>query len=293
MNALVYYISIPFIYLISLSPFWLIYGLSDLVYLLLYYLIGYRKEVVHTNLKNSFPDKSEKELLSIQKSFYKYFCDLVFETLKSLTISSKSLEKRVKFDDVKLFQEFAEKDQSVIIAMGHFGNWELGGARFALEPIHRLYVIYHPLHNKYFNSLIVKMRTRLGNGLYPMKESIKQILANRNALTATAFIADQTPSPKGAYWTTFLSQDTPVFTGMGKISNKLNYPIIYVGIERIKRGSYEMKAELLIENPKELQAEEVVEQFTRRLEQDIQRVPHIWLWTHRRWKHKRIKEENA
>jgi KDO2-lipid IV(A) lauroyltransferase len=292
-NALVYYITIPFIYLVSLSPFWLIYRLSDLVYLLLYYLIGYRKKVVHTNLKNSFPDKTEKELLKIQKSFYKYFCDLVFETLKSLTINPRSLEKRVKFDDVKIFQEFADKDQSVIIAMGHFGNWELGGARFALEPVHKLYVIYHPLHNKYFNSLIIKMRTRLGNGLYPMKESIKQILANRNNLTATAFIADQTPSPKGAYWTTFMNQDTPVFMGMGKISNKLNYPIIYVGIERIKRGFYEMKAELLIENPKELQAEEVVEQFTRRLEKDIQRVPHIWLWTHRRWKHKRKKEEDA
>tara|TARA_R100001015_G_C4626426_1_gene185423 strand:+ start:1439 stop:2251 length:813 start_codon:yes stop_codon:yes gene_type:complete len=269
------------------------YRLSDLIYLLLYYVIGYRKKVVYTNLKNSFPEKSEKELLSIQKKFYKYFCDLVFETFKSLTISPRSLKKRIKFDDVEIFQPFVDKDQSVIIAMGHFGNWELGGARFAVEPIHKLYVIYHPLHNKYFNNLIIKMRTRLGNGLYPMKESLKLILGNRNDLTATAFIADQTPSPKGAYWTTFMNQDTPVFMGMGKISNKLNYPIIYVGIERVKRGYYDMKAELLVENPKELQAEEIVERFTRRLEKDIQRVPHIWLWTHRRWKHKRKIEENA
>ncbi|MAY83993.1 MAG: lipid A biosynthesis acyltransferase [Flavobacteriales bacterium] len=293
MNALVYYITLPLIYLISLSPFWLMYRLSDLIYLLLYYVIGYRKKVVYTNLKNSFPEKSEKELLSIQKKFYKYFCDLVFETFKSLTISPRSLKKRIKFDDVEIFQPFVDKDQSVIIAMGHFGNWELGGARFAVEPIHKLYVIYHPLHNKYFNNLIIKMRTRLGNGLYPMKESLKLILGNRNDLTATAFIADQTPSPKGAYWTTFMNQDTPVFMGMGKISNKLNYPIIYVGIERVKRGYYDMKAELLVENPKELQAEEIVERFTRRLEKDIQRVPHIWLWTHRRWKHKRKIEENA
>lgn len=293
MNAIVYYISLPFIFAISIMPFWLLYRLSDLAYFLLYYILGYRKKVVFTNLKNSFPNKTENEILSIQKKFYKYFCDLVLETIKSLTISPNNLRKRIRFEDVDLFQEYSKVNQSVIIAMGHFGNWELGGARFAVEPIHQLYVIYHPLQNKHFNNLIIRMRTRLGNGLYPMKESFKQILANRNNLTATAFIADQTPSPKGAYWTNFLNQDTPVFIGMGKISNKMNYPIIYVGIERLKRGYYEMKAERLIKDPKEVQAEEIVEKFTRRLEKDIERVPHIWLWTHRRWKHKRKTLEDA
>ena len=171
--------------------------------------------------------------------------------------------------------------------MGHWGNWELGGARFAVEPLHKLNVIYHPQHNKYFNNLIVKMRTRLGNGLYAMKDTIRCIIRDKTEVTATAFIADQTPSPRGAYWMQFLNQDTPVFTGTGKIANKMNYPVIYAGIKRTRRGHYEILLEDLVSNPTEMQPDEIVKTFTQRLEKDIQAVPEIWLWTHRRWKHKR------
>lgn len=287
MQFLVYYLSLPLIYLVSLLPFWCLYLLSDFLHFILFQLIGYRREVVYTNLKNSFPKKSDKEILQIQGKFNRYFCDLTLESLKSLTISPKTLRKRVQFSDNGIFEQYKEQDKSVIIAMGHFGNWELGGARFALEPVHKLYVIYHPLKNKYFDGLVYKMRTRLGNGLYSMKDSLRMILADRNNLTATAFIADQTPLKKGAHWMTFMNQDTPVFMGMGKIATKLNDPVVYISISRLKRGYYEMKAEKLIENPSEFSPEEVVEAFTRRLEEDIHRIPEIWLWSHRRWKHKR------
>jgi len=287
MNAAIYYLSLPFIYAISILPFWWLYRLSDFLFVLLFHVLGYRKKVVIQNLKNSFSEKSEKEVLEIQRKFYRYFCDLVVETLKSITISESRLAKRVKFTGTEIFEEYHKQEQSVIIAMGHFGNWELGGARFALEPFHQLFVIYHPLQNKYFDGLVYRMRTRLGNGLYSMKNSLRGIIGDRKKLTATAFIADQTPSPKGAHWMQFLNQDTPVFTGTGKISKKMKYPVVYIGIHRIKRGQYEMRAEKLIINPGKEEETHIIEAFNKRLEKDIVKQPEIWLWTHRRWKHKR------
>ncbi len=287
MNAAIYYLSLPFIYAISILPFWWLYRLSDFLFLILFHVFGYRKKVVFENLTKSFPEKSEQELRTIQRKFYRYFCDLVLETLKSITISRSSLAKRVQFNGSEIFEEYYKNGQSVIIAMGHFGNWELGGARFAIEPFHQLFVIYHPLQNKYFDKLVYRMRTRLGNGLYAMKDSLRGIIGDRNKLTATAFIADQTPSPKGAHWMQFLNQDTPVFTGTGKISKKMQYPVVYIGIHRVKRGYYEMRAEKLVEKPEEQTETYIIEAFTKRLEEDIAKQPEIWLWTHRRWKHKR------
>lgn len=287
MAALLYYISIPWLYLISWLPFWALYLLSDGIRVLLFGLIGYRKKVVLTNLRNSFPEKSEVEIQTIARQFYRNFCDLVLETLKTLTIGPAALKKHVLFEDRSVFQQYFDQGKSVIVVMGHVGNWELGGARFALEPIHPLYVIYHPLHNPYFDRLVYHMRTRMGNRLYAMKDTIRSMMANRDQVTATAFIADQTPSPQSAYWTTFLNQDTPIFTGTEKLARKLGFPVIYVSLRRVKRGLYAIEPEVLIEDPKATAPNEISEMHTRRLEQDIIAYPDTWLWTHRRWKHKK------
>jgi KDO2-lipid IV(A) lauroyltransferase len=289
MAAVVYYLSLPLIYLVSWLPFPLLYLLSDFMYLLIYRVIGYRKEVVFTNLKNSFPEKTASELLEIQRKFYRYFCDLILETLKTLTISPEAVRKRVSLGDISAFKRFKKEGRSVIMVLGHFGNWELGGARYSQEPLPHLYVIYHPLANKYFNRLIYHMRTRHGTRLYPMRETTRRMLEDRDKLTTTAFIADQTPSPERAHWMEFLNQDTPVFTGTARLSRKLDFPIVYVSIKRLKRGSYRIDAELLIEDPKAYSEAEISEIHTRRLEKDIREMPEIWLWTNRRWKHKRPK----
>ena len=287
MATIIYYIFVPLIYAISLLPFRLLYLLSDLVYLLVYKLIRYRTKVVRMNLQNSFPEKSGEEIRQIENDFYHYFCDLILETVKTLTIKPEALRKHVRFDDTIVFENLYKQGQSAIIVMGHLGNWELGGARFSLDPYHQLFVIYHPLSNKNLDRLVYKMRTRLGNRLYAMKDTFRGMILNKNEVTATAFIADQTPLPNGAYWTTFLNQDTPIFVGTAKIAKKLNYPIIYVSIKRPKRGYYEISSELLIQDPASLTENEISECHTRRLERDIRENPHIWLWTHRRWKHKR------
>lgn len=288
-KALVYYISLPFLYLLSVLPFWLFYGVCDFCFVLLYYLIGYRKKVVMQNLQRSFPDKSPAELKKMEAKFFRYLCDLFLETFKTLTISKAAMLERCKLNDkaLALFNDYAAKGQNVIIVMGHYGNWEWAGNTFSLLGKHHLYVIYHPLTNKYFNRLIIKMRTRFGTGLIEMKNTIREMVAKRKELSVTAFIADQTPPPEGAYWTKFLNQDTPIFWGTEKIARKLNYPIIYVSVKRKKRGRYEIFAETLVENPASTADGEISELHTRRLEKDIMEQPEIWLWSHRRWKHKK------
>ncbi len=293
MQAVIYYFAAPLIYGISFLPFWWLYRLSDFLFVVLYYLVGYRRKVVQQNLRNSFPEKSAAELQSIERKYYRYLCDLIVETVKSLSISPKTLRKRLTFKNFEVFEQYFQQKRSIIIAMGHWGNWELGGARFAIEPVHKLYVIYHPLHNKYFDKLVYKMRSRLGNGLYPMAGAIRGMIRDKAEVTATAFIADQTPSPQDAYWMDFLNQDTAVFTGTGKIANKMNYPVVYAGVKRVRRGYYEISLEDLVPNPAAVDPETIVAIFTQRLEKDIREMPETWLWSHRRWKHRRNKEANG
>lgn len=289
MGAILFYCLLPFLYLISLLPFPVFYLFSDFIYFLLYRVVGYRKKVVFENLKNSFPEKSYNELKKIEKDFYRYLCDLFLETIKTLTISRSEAVKRCKFNakTILLFNELANKNQSCIIVMGHYGNWEWAGNSFSLQCKQQLYVIYHPLSNKYFDKLMYDLRTRFGTKLYAMKDTMREMIRNKNEINATAFIADQTPSPDSAYWTTFMNQDTPVFWGTEKIAQKLNYPIVYITIKKIKRGYYEVDSELLINEPKNTSLGEISELHTRKLESDIITQPSIWLWSHRRWKHKK------
>lgn len=289
MAAIGYYIALPFLYLISILPFPVLYLLSDFFYLVIYRLLGYRKSVVLTNLRNSFPEKTEKELKKLSKAYYHYLCDVTLETFKTLTISEKSMIKRCSFtkESLELLNSFAEQNKSTILTMGHLGNWEWSGSSFSIQGRQQLNVIYHPLTNKYFNSLIYRMRSRFGTGLIPMSNVFKEMVRNRDKVTITAFISDQTPQPDNAYWMTFLSQDTPVFKGTELIAKKLNYPILYAAVKRVKRGYYRIFIEQLIENPKETGDGYITELHTRRLEKDILELPETWIWSHRRWKHKR------
>lgn len=287
MAAIAYYLALPFIYLIAWLPFPLLYLLSDGIRLVVYDLLGYRTAVVRENLRKSFPEKSAAERRAIERAFYRWLCDLMLETLKTLTISAAGVRERVQVEGEEVLRKHHAQGRSVILVMGHWGNWELGGARFASLGLHQLYVIYHPLANPYFDRLMHRMRTRLGNRLYAMHEASKGMLRDRDQVTATAFIADQTPPPERAYWTTFLNQDTPVFLGTEKIARKLGYPVVYVGIRTVGRGRYVMRFEDLVPEPARTADGEISELHTRRLEADIRRDPAHWLWSHRRWKHQR------
>ncbi len=290
MSLFLYYLALPFVYLVSLLPFSVLYLLSDGIYFLLYYVSGYRKKVVEENLRNAFPDKSEKEIKKICREFYRYLCDLFLETFKTLTISKSKMVKHCSFhpDTVALFERLVADKKSAILVMGHKGNWEWAGNTFSILCSQQLYVIYHPLANPHFNNLIYKMRTRFGTRLIAMQDTFRDMLAHRNEVNATAFIADQTPHPQAAHWMTFLQQDTPVFKGTEKIAQKMNQPVVYVSVQRVKRGYYTVMAELLFPQPAGTQDGEITVAHTKKLEEDIIAQPATWLWSHRRWKHKRI-----
>lgn len=290
MTGFLYYLVLPFIYLLSIIPFRLLYWISDGVYLVLYYIVDYRKEVIFTNLQKSFPEKSAIELKLLHQAFLRYFCDLLLESFKTLTISKASMLQRCSMEPAAqlLFDQLAADKQNVILVMGHQGNWEWAGNTFSLLCQQQLYVIYHPLANPYFNDLISKMRRRFGNKLIAMKDTFREMVKNKGELNATAFIADQSPNPATAYWMEFLNQDTAVFMGTEKIAQKLKYPVVFVSVKRVKRGFYTLGAELLQSPPYEPIEGQITEIHTRKLASEIIQQPETWLWTHKRWKHQRF-----
>ncbi len=286
MQAFLFYLTYPFIYLIASLPFWALYRISDFFYHILR-ISGYRKEVVVQNLRNSFPDKSNAEIEKLSEGYYRYLCDLILETLKTLRTTEKEAKEHCVFHTPEWLTKLCEEKRSVILVMGHYGNWEWAGPSFTLNTGFQLVVIYRPLSNKYFEKMMVGMRTKFGTCITPVNLTLRDMVARRGSLTATAFIADQTAPQDKAYWTTFLNQDTAVFTGPEKLGIKFNYPIVYINTRRTRRGFYEIFPELMFENPKDTKENEISEAFMRRLEQEIKIDPSIWLWSHKRWKHKR------
>jgi KDO2-lipid IV(A) lauroyltransferase len=286
MQALLFYITYPFIFIIASMPFTWLYTLSDGLYYILK-LSGYRKEVVLKNLKNSFPDKTPEEILQIRDAYFRYLCDLILETLKTLRMSEKESRERCAFHRTDWLDELYRERKSFIIVMGHYGNWEWAGPAFTLNTGFQLVVIYRPLSNTHFDRMMVRMRTRFGTRITTVNNTLRDMVANRGKLTATAFIADQSAPGQNSYWTTFLNQDTAVFTGPGKLAIRFNYPVVYMNVVRPSRGYYEVFPELLVSDPSALSEDEISEIFMKRLEKEIQSDPIPWLWSHRRWKHQR------
>ena len=282
-------LAIP-IYLIALLPFPLFYLFCDVLFLLGYYILGYRRNVINQNLANAFPEKSIKERELIAKLYMRFMIDLFLESFKILVMTKQGVKKRVVFTNMEVLQPFVDQKQSIIFVLGHYGNWEWCGQSFQLHAIGlQQDVLYHPLSSPFFEWLTYKLRTRWGVCPIPMNSSVKMMLGRKQIQTATAFLADQTPSSKeGCYWLNFLNQDTPVFKGTEKLAMKFNRPVVFVHINRIKRGYYQGSFTLITDKPAEMPEGWITEQHTRLLEADINRKPEFWLWSHRRWKHTRL-----
>ena len=288
MKKFFYYILASPIFLFALLPFWAFYFVCDIFYAITFYIIGYRKKVVYTNLRNAFPEKTEMEIHKIAKGYYHFMIDLFMETFKMLTMPEKQFLKRVSIENIEMIYELKERNQNYLFVMGHFGNWEWGGQSFQLRHIFEQDVLYHPLKSPFFEWLMLKVRTRFGIRMVPMNTVLKTMVQNKNRLTSTCFIADQTPpNVKEAYWTTFLNQDTPVYLGTEKIAKRFNYPVIFVSIFREKRGYYKTLLRKISDDSANTPDGFITETHTRLLEEDIRKQPEIWLWSHRRWKHKR------
>lgn len=285
-NILSYIFIAPFIYLVSVLPFWVLYLMSDIWFFLGFKLLGYRVPLVRQNLQLTFPDKSTAEIEGIIRKFYRNFFDLVFETLKVLTVSKSQVRKRVVLGDMKALEKYRDNGQSVIISMGHFGNWELGAAGFELADYPQLMAVYKPLSNIFFDNLMSRIRTRFGGDVYAMEETLDRMREDKDKLTAVALLADQNPSSHNAYWYQFLGRKTPVFTGVELLARRFNYPVIYLRVDRLKRGHYQLNCEVLSDKPKDTAKYEITHEYIHRIERDIKARPEEWLWTHNRWKRK-------
>lgn len=288
MNLFVYSIFLIFVYPISFLPFSILYFLSDIFSAFLFHVVKYRKKVVFMNLKNAFPEKDEKEIKVIAKKYYKNLADVVIENIKFLTISKKETVRRCRLVNPELLNKFKDDNQTVVGLSSHIANWELGGLSLSIHSDLKVYGVYKRLSNKYFEKLINKMRQKFGLILVEMDETIRTILSLKQDPTLTIFIADQTPiDAKTSYWTMFLNQDTPFFSVPEKIAKKLNSPVLYFDMSRIKRGFYQIEILTVTDTGVENPNQNVTEDYVRLLEKVIRREPELWLWSHRRWKRKR------
>ncbi|MCB0571939.1 MAG: lysophospholipid acyltransferase family protein [Phaeodactylibacter sp.] len=273
---------------ISLLPLALSYRLSDLLYLVLYYVVGFRKKVVYTNLRNAFPEKSPQEIRKIARRFYAHFCDLLIESVRMFSISRAEVLRRCRLVNLELVERFASQGRSIIVAAGHYNNWELAAVSFGIQASHTIVGIYKPLANPFFDRKMLQSRSRYGMEMLSKKETKTFFAANTHRLTATLFATDQSPANSHqAYWMRFLNQESGVLFGTEKYAREYNYPVVFGKIRKLRRGYYEMEFSLVEENPAQTPHGLVTQEHTRALEALIHEAPQYWLWTHKRWKKQR------
>lgn len=273
---------------ISLLPYPLLYGLSDFFFFLLYYVIPYRKKVVMRNLAMALPHLSEKERKQVSKKFYHHFCDLVVESLKNFSITHEQSQKRMRTVNPELLNQFAEKGQPVILAGGHFNNWELWAVAAAHPLKHKMVAIYKRLNNAYFDAKMRSTRSKFGLNLISTRETSDYFKNRETGNTVTVFAIDQSPAdPKKSVWIEFMGLDTAAYYGAEKYAKELNRPVVYGVISKLRRGYYEMTYQVVVEHPQEMAHGEITQALHRVLEREIYRAPEYWLWTHKRWKHRR------
>lgn len=289
MGAVAYYLFYAINWIITLLPLGVLYLFSDLAYLGLYYFPGYRRKVVRTNLQNSFPEKSIDEIIKIEKKFYHHLADMFVEVLKLTHMSKKSLNKRFKINDIDLLERLHNEGRDIVAVMAHYNNWEWLNI-LPRETSYRTISIYKPLHNQYFDKFINSFRSEFGMILTPMQSIIRELIECRRKKinTLSAFINDQIP-PKDEirYWTRFLNQDTAIYLGAEKIASKYDMAVVYFHIRKVKRGNYELNITLLFDHTADLPEHLITETHVKFLEEIIRAEPAYWIWSHRRWKHKK------
>lgn len=292
---ILYYIVFTFWYLLSLLPLRLLYAISDLLYFPLYYVIRYRRHIVRKNLIESFPEKDLTEIRRIEKGFYSFFCDYVVETIKQFSMSEKQIKRRMTFSGTDDIVKDMEKEGKnfVFIYLGHYCNWEWIASMPYWFPQNIVCgQIYHPLYNKAFDQLFIKLRSQYGAQCIAMKETLRRIIELRRdkQKTVIGFISDQAPKWNSIHhFTPFLNHETPVFIGTEKIGRQMDAIIYFADVRRPRRGYYHCHLYRMVDNLKEMPEYDVTDIYMQHLESMIKRAPQYWLWSHNRWK--RTREE--
>lgn len=274
---------------IAIWPYRVLYFFSDLIYPILYYIIRYRRKVVHSNLVNSFPEKSEKEINEIEQKFYRHFCDYVMETVKLMHVSDEQMRKRMRFTNSEIIEELRTDGRPFFVYLGHQGNWEyITSITLWTDSSLSGCQIYHPLSNQVMEKLIYRLRTRFNTTGITQKGALRSILTmmREGKQPLLGLIADQRPQryPEPE-WMVWMNQDTPIITGGETLGRKLDAHFIYGSVKCIRRGYYEITLHPI--EPVEGEDFSYSKQYMRMLEKDIRNQPHMWLWSHKRWSFKK------
>ena len=282
-------------YGLSMMPLWLHYVFSDIMFVVVAYVLRYRHRVISKNLRNAYPDKSDEELKKLRMQFYRHFCDILVETVKYTSISDKHIMRRMTFKGSEKVAEILNSGQSIALLLGHYGNWEwVSSLVLWVHPLIQngtvMGQIYHPLENEVINRVVLKTRGRMGSDSVSMKETLRWILGNKRdgRPTILGYINDQVPTWHNIHhWLTFLNQETPVFTGIERIVHKFNQAVVYLDVQRVKRGHYECRLQVVTRDPSTMGEYELTDTYFRLMEQTINRAPQYWLGSHNRWKRTR------
>lgn len=289
MRFIVYLIAYPFLWCISMLPFRLLYLFSDFVYLIVYYLIGYRKKTVRENLALALPHLSTEERLAIEKKSFRHLCDMFLEMIKTMTISNKEISKRFVFTNMEVYKNLEAQEKSIAMMLAHYASYEWVISMNAYVNF-SAFAIYKKIANPYFDKLVRNIRSRFKANLITTKETIPVIINNNQnkELSIYGFASDQSPRISSAYhWQKFMGVEVPVHTGAEMLSKKYDMNVIFLKVKKVKRGYYQASFEVLSDNAKEVPNYEITDQFLKLVEQQILEAPEYYLWTHKRWKHKR------
>ena len=275
-------------YTLSLLPLRLFYVLSDLIFFIVYHIAKYRRPLVRRHLKECFPEKTETEIVQIEKDFYHWFSDYLVESVKLLSISQRELKRRMTFKGQEMIDQTVNEGQSCAIYLGHYCNWEwITSLPLWLTPKAKCGQIYHTLENKEFDKLFLNLRQRMGAICIPMAETLRYIIRYKQEKqqVVIGYISDQVPFWNNIHhWCQFLNHDTPVLTGTERLVRQTGHAVFYLDVKRIKRGYYEGEFKLITREPKQMAEYEITDTYFQMLEESIRRAPAYYLWTHNRWK---------
>ncbi len=276
----------------SLLPMWFHYAMADVLYVIVAHVLRYRHKVIDKNLALAFPELDDAERRRIKHKFYHYFCDYLAETVKFTTMSLDNLKRRMVFHGDDMVRDILKDGQDVAFMLGHYGNWEwMTCYPICFEGIDAQFGhVIHLLENPVMNRLMGAVRNHVGSQNVGMKETLRWLMQNRKEgrPTILAYVSDQVPKWQNIhYWLEFMHQDTPVFTGTERIARRLNQAVVYVDVQRVRRGYYVAEAQLITRDPNSLPEHAITDEFFRRLATTIRRAPQYWLWSHNRWKRSR------
>lgn len=287
MQLVAYILIYPLLWLLSKLPFRLLYSVSDIVFIILFYGIRYRRKTVTQNLKLAFPNYTDSQVKTIEKQFYHHLCDLFLEMIKSISISEKQLRQRMVFTNPDVMRQFEDQDQNAIIIMGHYASYEWLTA-FQLDLKNPGFGVYKRVKNPYFDKMVHRIRSRWNTTMLANKivrrEMQRHIDSGR--IANYAFIADQSPrKARGQQWFSFLGMELPFFTGVERIARDFKLPVVHLNVKKLKRGHYEGTFQVLTKTPQDMEEFKITSAFAKTLETQIQEQPQYYLWTHDRFKH--------